>query len=273
MAEVGSFRHRTIMSFRCPNRRASDSEIRSARATIAIKYICWSFQSRTGSLTVNETTAIYIRDTAATDSEDEQLEMTLDYAKRVLDLASAEITVLSDTALHGRNTSSSDDQELFNLAADGEIERVIVRDASRIATNMRDLHDRLTRLAESGVAVHIIEPGLRINAQKQDSDTVGDGQTMLRALGIAAELEASMNSNRTKEGIAVAKAEGKHVGRPPFGFDSDGNGSLVPNEDYETAVAVIEEIGDGESKRSVARRADITRATVRNIMGRTELYR
>ena len=82
-----------------------------------------------------------------------------------------------------------------------------------------------------------------------------------------------MNSKRTKEGIAVAKAEGKHVGRPPFGFDSDGDGSLVPNEDYETALAVIEEIEDGESKRSVARRADITRATVRNIMDRTELYR
>jgi DNA invertase Pin-like site-specific DNA recombinase len=102
---------------------------------------------------------------------------------------------------------------------------------------------------------------------------VGDGQTMLRALGIAAELEAAMNSKRTKEGIAVAKAEGKHIGRPPFGFDSDGDGGLVPNEDYETAVAVIKEIEAGESKRSVARRADITRATVRNILDRTELYR
>lgn len=220
---------------------------------------------------MNETTAIYIRDTTATDSEDEQLELALDYAARVLGLDTDEIRVLSDTALHGRDASASGDQKLFELATNGEIERVIVRDASRIATNMRDLHDRLTRLVENGVAVHIIEPGLRINDRR--SDAVDDDRTMLRALGIAAELETAMNSKRTKEGIAVAKAEGKHVGRPPFGFDSDGDGSLVPNEDYETALAVIEEIEDGESKRSVARRADITRATVRNIMDRTELYR
>lgn len=221
---------------------------------------------------MNETTVIYIRDTAATDSAEEQLEMTLEYATTVLGLDPAEIIVLSDTALHGRNAPSSSDQELFELTTDGDIERVIVRDASRIAMNMRDLHDRVTRLVDRGVAVHIIESGLRINDPEWESDTTVDERTMLRALDIAAELETTMISKRTKEGIAVAQAEGKHVGRPPFGFDSDGDGNLVPNEDYETALAVIEEVEAGESKRSVAGRAGISRATVRNIMDRKELY-
>ena len=221
---------------------------------------------------MNETTVIYIRDTAATDSAEEQLEITLEYATTVLGLDPAEIIVLSDTALHGRNAPSSSDQELFELTTDGDIERVIVRDASRIAMNMRDLHDRVTRLVDRGVAVHIIESGLRINDPEWESDTTVDERTMLRALDIAAELETTMISKRTKEGIAVAQAEGKHVGRPPFGFDSDGDGNLVPNEDYETALAVIEEVEAGESKRSVAGRAGISRATVRNIMDRKELY-
>lgn len=221
---------------------------------------------------MNETTVIYIRDTAATDSAEEQLEIALDYATTTLGLDPAEMVVLSDTALHGRNAPSSSDQELFDLATDGDIERVIVRDASRIAMNMRDLHDRVTRLVDCGIAVHIIESDLRINDTERESDTAVDGRTMLRALDIAAELETTMISKRTKEGIAVAQAEGKHVGRPPFGFDSDGDGNLVPNEDYETALAVIEEVEAGESKRSVAGRAGITRATVRNIMDRKELY-
>lgn len=221
---------------------------------------------------MNETTVIYIRDTAATDSAEEQLEITLEYATTVLGLDPAEIIVLSDTALHGRNAPSSSDQELFELTTDGDIERVIVRDASRIAMNMRDLHDRVTRLVDRGVAVHIIESGLRINDPEWESDTTVDERTMLRALDIAAELETTMISKRTKEGIAVAQAEGKHVGRPPFGFDSDGDGNLVPNEDYETALAVIEEVEASESKRSVAGRAGISRATVRNIMDRKELY-
>jgi DNA invertase Pin-like site-specific DNA recombinase len=221
---------------------------------------------------VRKTTAIYTRDTTATNSSDEQVEMALDYAMKVLDLDPAEITVLSDTALQGRNTPSSSDQELFDLATNGDIERVIVRDASRIARNMRDLHDRVTRLVEHGVAVHIIEPGLRIGDPERGFDAELADDTMLRALGIAAELEATMNRERTKEGIAVARAEGTHVGRPPFGFDSDGDGNLVPNENYETALAVIEEVEAGESKRSVANRADISRTTVRNIMDRKDLY-
>ncbi len=216
------------------------------------------------------TTAIYIRDTKNAQSADEQRAVALDYAERVLNLDSEDIIVLGDTALRARTSPSSDDQRLFELAEEGDIERVIVPDASRIAKNMGDLHERLTRLVEAGVAVHIIEAGLRIG--EPGSDAGPDDRTMLRALGIAAEVSAAVSSERTKEGIAAAKSAGKHVGRPPFGFDADGNGGLIPNEDFETALAVIEEIEAGESKRSTARRAGITRATVRNIVDRKELY-
>lgn len=222
---------------------------------------------------MEKTTVIYIRDTAATDSKDKQREVTLEYATRVLDLDPEEIVVLSDTALHGREAPSSSDQKLFELAAEGAIERVVTRDASRIATNMRDLNDRVKQLVDDDVALHIVEEGLRIGESGREiADTVDD-HTMLRALGIAAELEATTSSERTREGIAAAQAEGKHVGRPPFGFDSDGDGNLVPNEDFETAQAVIEQIEAGDSKRSTARDAGITRATVRNILDRKELYR
>ena len=216
------------------------------------------------------TTAIYIRDTENAQSADEQREIALDYAARVLDLDPEEIIVLGDTALRARTSSSSDDQRLFDLAEGGDIERVIVPDASRIATNMDDLNDRVTRLLDAGIAIHIIEGGLRIGEPGDESGS--DDRAMLRALDIAAELDTAVGSERTKEGIAAAKAEGKHVGRPPFGFDADGKGGLIPNEDFETALAVIEEIEAGESKRSTARRAGITRSTVGNIVERKELY-
>lgn len=220
----------------------------------------------------DRTTAIYVRDTPEMQS-DEQIPVALDYATSVMDLDPAEIVVLSDTAQRGRQAEESSDQRLFDLADAGELERVIVRDASRIAMNMRDLHDRVTRLVEDGVGVHVVEPGLRLGAPGDATDDEVNDHTVLRALGVAAEIEAAVRSERTREGIAAAQAAGKHVGRPPFGFDSDGDGNLVPNENYETALAVIEEVEAGESKRSVARRAGITRATVRNILDRKELYR
>lgn len=225
-------------------------------------------------------TVIYVRDTTATPSGSEQRERTLEYATHRLGLDPEEVVVLSDTALHGRTAQASSDQELFDLASDGEIERVIVDDAARIATDVGDLHERLTRLFDDGVAVHVVASDLRLGesgevAASDSSDEVEDidDGAMLRALEVAAELEASVSSERTREGIAMAQAEGKHVGRPPFGFDSDGDGHLVPNENFETALAVIEQIESGESKRQTAREAGITRATVRNIVDREELYR
>lgn len=246
---------------------------RAAVVQTGVKYIGARVTNPDVRQMVDKTAAIYVRDTPATDSKDEQLEMAFDYATQVLDLEQTDIEVLSDTAQHGRDAPKSSDQELFDLATDGAIEHVIVRDASRIATSMRDLHERVSQLVENDVAVHIIEPGLRINDPDGKTDEDIDDHTMLRVLGIAAELEAAVSSRRTQEGIAAAKAAGKHVGRPPFGFDSDGDGNLLPNDDFETALAVIEEVEAGESKRSVARRADITRATVRNIMDRKDLYR
>jgi len=215
-------------------------------------------------------TVIYVRDTAATGSACEQRELGIDYATQVLGVDPADVRVLSDTATEARTTVSSNDRELFALAAAGEIERVVIRDAARIGKNMRDLNDRITQLVDDGVAVHIIEAGLRIG--EDDADAGPDDRTMLRALGIAAELDTTMGRKRTKEGIAAAKAAGKHVGRPPFGFDSDGKGELVPNGDFETALSVIERIEAGESKRSTAREAGTTRATVQNIIDRKDVY-
>jgi DNA invertase Pin-like site-specific DNA recombinase len=216
------------------------------------------------------TSVIYIRVTQSTESAQEQRTQGFEYATNVLGIEPADILVLSDTSTYARAEQSSDREKLDNLAAEGEIERVIVSDSARIAKNTRDLNESITQFVDNGVAVHVIEAGLRIGEEGHDAGP--DDQTMLRALGIAAEMETAVNSERTKEGIAAARAEGKHIGRPPFGFDSDGNGGLVPNEEFETALAVIEEIEAGESKRSTARRAGITRATVQNIIDRKDRY-
>jgi DNA invertase Pin-like site-specific DNA recombinase len=215
-------------------------------------------------------TAIYARTAPGTKSTHTQHEEALAYATEVLNIDPSDSLVLSDSGTYTRADESSAHRRLFDLAADGAIDRVIMRDAARIATNMRDLNERITRLVDHEIAVHIIEAGLRIGEPGDDSEP--DDQTMLRALGIAAELDTVVSSERTKEGIAAAKAAGKHVGRPPFGFDADGAGGLIPNEDFETALAVIEEIEAGKSKRSTANRAGVTRSTVGNIIDQKDLY-
>ncbi len=73
-----------------------------------------------------------------------------------------------------------------------------------------------------------------------------------------AELEAEIKRDNIREGIAASRAQGKWHGRPPFGFDVGSEGYLTPNEDYDTAVVIIDELDKGTSKRELARRAGIT---------------
>lgn len=215
-------------------------------------------------------TGIYIR-VATSDqkgAESTQRERATTYATDVLGIAPRNLRVLRDIDTEARTDSSSEYQQLLALAASRDIERVIVTDAARLGKDIRDLHEIVTRLAENGVAVHIIDANLRLGESAFDTDE----RTPLETLETARKLEVSMNAERTKEGIAVAQENGTRVGRPPFGFDSDGTGGLVPNGDFETALTVIERMEGGASKRSTAREADITRATVGNILGRKQLY-
>lgn len=215
-------------------------------------------------------TVIYVRTAPGTRTADEQRDEALDYAANVLGIDPADSLVLSDSGTYARTDESSGHRQLFDLADDGTIERVIMCDAARIATNMSDLNAHITRLVEAEVAIHIINSGFQVG--ESGTDTGPDDQTLLRILSIGAELETAVNRERTREGLAAAEAAGKHIGRPPFGFDADGNGGLIPNEDFETALAVIESIEEGKSVRSTARSAGISRATVGNIIDQKDRY-
>lgn len=219
---------------------------------------------------MSRTTGIYARvaTSAHKGVEPTQRERAITYATDGLGIAPRDLRVFCDTAPEARTDSSSEYQRLLAVVTNREIERVIVTDAARLGKNIRDLHAIITRFIKNDVAVHIIDAGLRIGETEYETAC----RTPLETLETARELEVSMNTDRTKEGIAVAQENGKHVGRPPFGFDSDGNGGLVPNEDFETALRVIERIEAGASKRSTAREADISRSTIGNIVERKQLY-
>ena len=87
-----------------------------------------------------------------------------------------------------------------------------------------------------------------------------------------AELEAEIKRENTREGIAASRAQGKWHGRPPFGFDVGPEGYLVPNDDYETALVVLDELDKGASKRELSRRTSVARSTIQHIANNRERY-
>jgi len=95
----------------------------------------------------------------------------------------------------------------------------------------------------------------------------------LSMLAWGAELEAKKIKENTIEGLRAAEAEGKWLGRPPYGFSTDDDGYLQPNENYSNAIQAIEGVEELDwSHRKAARHSGVPRRTVPNLLERKELY-
>ena len=104
----------------------------------------------------------------------------------------------------GKNTKRPQLQLLMETVQKGD--KVIVESISRFARNTRDLLELVERLVAKGV---------EFVSQKENIDTTTPtGKFMLTVFGAVAELERGYILQRQAEGIASAKARGKHLGRP-----------------------------------------------------------
>lgn len=84
---------------------------------------------------------------------------------------------------------------------------VIVESISRFARNTRDLLELVDALTEKGVEF--------ISKKENIDTTTPAGKFMLTVFAAVAELERGYILDRQKEGIAIAKSEGKYKGRRP----------------------------------------------------------
>ncbi|EDT75437.1 recombinase family protein [Clostridium butyricum] len=102
-------------------------------------------------------------------------------------------------------------QEMLEFIREGDI--VVVESISRLARNTKDLLEIVEKLKNKGVV---------FISKKENIDTdTPSGQFMLTIFGAVAQLERDYILQRQREGIAIAKQEGKYKGRKPIEFDKD----------------------------------------------------
>lgn len=141
----------------------------------------------------------------------------------------------------------------------GEIEQVIISEVSRLSRSVRDFAATVERIVdENGVGLHILDMEIALDPNDSDPYT----RAFLTVAATFAELEAQIKRENTREGIAAARAQGKWHGRPPFGFDVGAEGYLSPNENYDTALVILDELDKGASKRGLARSTGVARGTI-----------
>ena len=105
----------------------------------------------------------------------------------------------------GKNADRPELTRMMNYVRRGDT--VIVESISHFARNTRDLLDLVERLTEKHVEF--------VSRKEAIDTTTPTGKFMLTVFAAVAELEREYILQRQREGIAIAKQQGKYRGRPP----------------------------------------------------------
>lgn len=112
--------------------------------------------------------------------------------------------------MSGKDTDRPELQKMMNYVREDDV--VIVESISRFARNIKDLLDLTEQLTDKRV---------QFISQKEKIDTsTPAGKFMLTVFGAVAELEREYIRQRQREGIEIAKENGKYKGRPTKQLDA-----------------------------------------------------
>ena len=105
--------------------------------------------------------------------------------------------------ISAKNTNRPKLMEMLDYVRNGDT--VYVKDFSRLARSTKDLLELLEKLENKGV---------KLVSNKENLDTsIPAGKLMVTMLGAIYEFERANLLERQKDGIAIAKREGKYKGR------------------------------------------------------------
>ena len=139
----------------------------------------------------------YIRTSTVEQHEDRQVEMM-----KSNNVEKVFIEKVSGNSIQGRVALS----EMLEFVRSGDV--VITESISRIARNTRDLLSIISTLSEKGVEF--------ISLKENIDTSTAQGKFMLTVFGAIAELERESILQRQREGIEIAKRQGKYRGRKPI---------------------------------------------------------
>lgn len=221
-------------------------------------------------LIMAEQNIIYARVSTEEQDVQQQKETLYDYATDSLSLDPASLVVLEDEE-SGRTTEREGYQEMLRRVRMGEVENVVCRSLSRIGRNMRDIHNTVYEIVEENdVGLHVQKESVSIDAGGEMD--IGD-KALINAMSLAAEIEADLIRERAIDGLRAARAAGKCTHRPPYGFTTDENGYLQPDEEFRRAVQAILAVEDLDwSQRRAARHTGVPRRTIPQLLDRKEMY-
>jgi DNA invertase Pin-like site-specific DNA recombinase len=143
----------------------------------------------------------------------------------------------------GKDINRPQLQAALNHVRQGDT--LVVHSMDRLARNVEHMLRLVRELNEKGVSVEFVKENMVFTAGKEDPR----GALMFTMLSAFAQFERALIKERQREGIALAKAEGKYRGRKPM---------LSPNK-----VALLRQrVTEGANKSKLAEELGISRETL-----------
>ncbi len=140
--------------------------------------------------------------------------------------------------------------ELIDRMGEGDL--LICTELSRLGRNMLMVMSILNVCSAKGISIHTIKDNFDL------SDSI-NSKIIAFAFALAAEIERNLISQRTKEALAVRRAEGIRLGRPP--------GRSVKHDVFTQKEHIIRAmLADGYTISGIARRLGVHRNTLRRYL-------
>ena len=148
------------------------------------------------------------------------------------------------------------DELLANLKPN---DRLLVSELSRLGRSTGEVIQLIKTLTDQKIEFVAVKQGFQINAQNNKDMT---SKVMVTIFSLLAELERDLISERTKMGLARAKAAGKKLGRPK----GPGKSKLDGKE-----AAIKEFLDKGVTRANIAKIFGVTWGTMDNFIKTREL--
>lgn len=158
-----------------------------------------------------------------------------DYARRE-NLDVADFIAISTSSRNNKRTRRI--EELLGKLEEGDT--LIVTELSRLGRSTGEVIDLIDGMVARDICVHVIKQKLTFDKDQDDIQSL----TMLTLLSLFAEMERMMISKRTKQALAVLKAQGVQLGKP-VGTIQDS----IYDKDRDRIVRLLD---DGVSARKIS---------------------
>lgn len=154
---------------------------------------------------MNQKIFAYIRVSAKDQNEDRQL-------KEMLDIGISERDIFIDKE-SGKDFNRPQYQALKQCLREGDL--LYIKSIDRFGRNSKEIKREWEYITqEIGADIKVLDMPLLDTTQHKDTLGTFVSELVLQVLSFVAEKERENIKQRQAEGIAVAKAKGKHLGRP-----------------------------------------------------------